>query len=253
MPASRISSIARLGRKAVHLAPLVARDPKLLPMMRKGVHPEHFTRLNHSWLREGNIRTVLDIGANTGQFARTMRALLPTATIYAFEPQEECVAEIESRSVRDTRLHTIRTAVGEKDGEITFHRNEFSQSSSILDMSDLHKETFPWATKSNDITVPMHRLDTIQHQLTIDPGVLIKIDVQGYETPVLRGGEQVIRRAQFVLIETSFANLYDGEAGFATVYDLMTTFRFRFAGVLDQFLSPVHGLPLYADALFIRE
>jgi FkbM family methyltransferase len=251
--APRLASIKRLGRKAAHVAPLVARNPRLLPLMRQGVHPEHYTRLNGAWLQQGNFRTVLDIGANTGQFALTVRAMLPDATIYAFEPQDECYLALQESFAGLPRLHAMRTAVGDEDGEITFHRNAFSQSSSVLEMSDLHKETFPWATTSQDITVPIHRLDSLRGQVTIEPALLVKIDVQGYEDRVLRGGAEVIRQAAAVLIETSFAPLYTGEASFAGVYAQMTGLGFRFAGNLDQVANPATSLPLYADALFVRE
>jgi hypothetical protein len=42
------------------------------------------------WIRDLNIRTVLDVGANTGQFAGEIHAILPEAAIYSFEPLREC-------------------------------------------------------------------------------------------------------------------------------------------------------------------
>lgn len=242
----------RLGKKALNVAPLVLSNPRLLPLMRQGVHPEIFERLNGAWLRHGDIRTVLDIGANTGQFSRTVHALVPEAQVYAFEPQDDCFAEIQAGFAGSTQLHAVQTAVGDEDGEITFHRNEFSQSSSVLELTETHKEAFPWAKESREITVPIHRLDTLAADLDFEPSILVKIDVQGYEDRVLRGGENAIRQAGYVLIETAFEQLYEGEATFDAVYDIMVGYGFRYAGNLDQVVNPKTGLPLYADALFIR-
>lgn len=249
---SRLASVKRLGKKAFNVAPLVASNPKLLPLMRQGVHPEIYARLNGSWFRESNIRTVLDIGANTGQFTKTVHALLPDAMVYAFEPQEDCFTEMQRSFAGSPRLHAIETAIGDEDGETTFHRNEFSQSSSVLELTGLHKEAFPWATESREIQVPIHRLDSLQSELELTPSILIKIDVQGYEDRVLRGGEQVIRQADFVLIETAFEQLYQGEAAFGAVYGIMASYGFRYAGNLDQIMNPANDRPLYADALFMR-
>ncbi len=146
----------------------------------------------------------------------------------------------------------IQTALGNEDGEIAFYRNAFSQSSSVLDLTDLHKEAFPWAKQGREIRVPIHRLDTLKSELDLMPSIFIKIDVQGYEDQVLRGGEQVIRQADFVLIETAFDQLYEGEATFGAVYDVMLDYGFRYAGSLDQIVNPANGRPLYADALFLR-
>jgi FkbM family methyltransferase len=242
----------RIVRKVTDIGPLLVANPKLVPLMRQGIHPEIYERLNGAWLRQGNIRTVLDIGANTGQFSRTIHALLPNATIYAFEPQADCFEAIRQGFAGSPNLHAIQTAVGDEDGEITFHRNEFSQSSSVLELTDLHKEAFPWAKESREIQVPIHRLDTLQADIELTPSLLIKIDVQGYEDRVLRGGEQVIRQADFVLIETAFEQLYEGEATFGAVYEIMLEYGFRYAGNLDQIINPATDRPLYADALFIR-
>lgn len=252
MVTAKLASAKRLSKKALNVAPLVASNPKLLPLMRQGVHPEIYERLNGAWLRQGNIRTILDIGANTGQFSRTVHALLPHASIYAFEPQADCFEVIRQGFAGAPNLHAVQTAVGDEDGEITFHRNEFSQSSSILELTDTHKDAFPWAQESCEIQVPIHRLDTLQSDIDLTSAVLIKIDVQGYEDRVLRGGEQVVRQADFVLIETAFEQLYEGEATFDAVYEIMLGYGFHYAGNLDQIINPATDRPLYADALFLR-
>jgi hypothetical protein len=42
------------------------------------------------WIRNLDIKTVIDVGANTGQFAAEIHAILPKAAIYSFEPLREC-------------------------------------------------------------------------------------------------------------------------------------------------------------------
>jgi hypothetical protein len=42
------------------------------------------------WMRNLNIRTVLDVGANIGQFADQIHTIVPEAAIYSFEPLPEC-------------------------------------------------------------------------------------------------------------------------------------------------------------------
>jgi len=252
MLTSRLASAKRLGKKALNVAPIVTSNPKLLSLMRQGVHPEIYNRLNGAWLTQGKIRTVLDIGANTGQFSHTVHALLPDATIYAFEPQADCFEAIQQGFMSSPNLHVIQTAIGDDDGEITFHTNNFSQSSSVLKLTDLHKEAFPWATESGEIQVPIRRLDSLQTELDLTSSILVKIDVQGYEDRVLLGGGEVIHKAEIVLIETAFEPLYQGEASFSVVYDLMIGYGFRYAGNLDQITNPSNDRPLYADALFLK-
>lgn len=252
MRSSRLATAKRLGKKTLHVAPIVAANPRLLSRMRKGVHPEIYQRMNGAWLHEANIRTVLDIGANSGQFSRTMHALLPEAMIYAFEPQADTFKSLQEAFAGSTRLNAIHTAVGDQVGETVFHQSTFGQSSSVLPMTELHKDAFPWAAESVETRVPISTLDALSAGLDLQHDVLIKIDVQGFEDRVLIGGQATIEQARYVLIETAYQPLYEGEATFEIVYELMNSYGFRFAGNLDQVRNPGTDLPLYADALFIR-
>lgn len=252
MVKNHLARIQRLARKAAHIGPMVAGNPRLIPLMKRGVHPEHYARLDVKWLRDANIKTILDIGANSGQFTGAAQALFPQATIYAFEPLAECYRSLATRFADSPAVHSFCTAVGDEDGEISFRSNSFSQSSSALELTELHRQAFPWAAESSEVVVPIRRLDSILPELKLDPRVLMKIDVQGYEDRVLRGAELFMKHVDYAVVETSFEQLYENEATFATVYDLMSAYGFRFAGSLDQVVNPANDRPLYADALFVR-
>lgn len=243
----------RLASKAAKLTPVLVSNPRLIPLLRQGIHPEHYARLSAKWLQGLNPGTVIDVGANIGQFTGAAHALFPKADIYAFEPQHDCYETMVKRFANNPRIFPILSAVGDEDGETTFHQNAFSQSSSVLEMTDLHRESFSWATERATVQVPIQRLDNIAAELTLESPMLIKIDVQGFEDRVLRGGERTIRAADVVLVETSFEPLYEGEANFATVYELMTGYGFRYAGNIDQIANPANDRPLYADALFLQD
>ena len=98
----------------------------------------------------------------------------------------------------------------------------------------------------------MKTLDDCLGRVQLVPRVLLKLDVQGYEDRVLRGGIRILQRVDYVLTEVSFCPLYDGQASFGEVYDLLLKSGFSYAGNLDQLASPLDGRILQADALFVR-
>jgi hypothetical protein len=98
----------------------------------------------------------------------------------------------------------------------------------------------------------MERLDTVARTLDLRDPLLIKMDVQGYEDRVLRGGEQTVKRAQVLLVETSFARLYEEQALFEDVHDILRAWGFRYAGSLDQLLNPRTGQALQQDSIFVK-
>jgi hypothetical protein len=83
--------------------------------------------------------------------------------------------------------------------------------------------------------------------------LLVKIDVQGYEDYVLRGGEQTIRRARLIIIETSFQAQYEAQPLFDDVYRTLTGWGFAYVGAIDQLMNPSNGSIVQQDSLFIRE
>ena len=46
------------------------------------------------WLEKYDIKTIIDIGAHTGQFAKEIREKLPQARIYSFEPLKDCYQKL---------------------------------------------------------------------------------------------------------------------------------------------------------------
>src|ERR1051325_8931037 len=128
----------------------------------------------------------------------------------------------------------------------------YSQSSSILQMATLHKEAFPDSANHTAETVEIKRLDDALIGFSLQPEILIKIDVQGYEDKVIAGGEQLIDKTKAIIVEVSFRELYEGQPLFDRVFELLSRKHFQYMGNLYQLLNPKDGAPLHADALFVR-
>jgi FkbM family methyltransferase len=221
----------------------------------KGVHIRELLKLNRhrTWLRVAGIRTVLDVGASTGQFSSAIRAILPNAQIYAFEPLPDCYQTLFKKMAKWERFQAFCVAIGDRTGTVQFWRSKFPEASSILLMSGLHKTAFPWTAKTAPLTIEMHTLDNYLDKLTLTPSVLLKIDVQGYEHKVLQGGSQLLKQVDYVLVEVSFKNLYEGQASFHTIYEFLFAQGFEYGGQMEQLPSPLDDTILQADILFVRK
>jgi FkbM family methyltransferase len=245
-------ALSKFGRRLYTLSQLVER-PRLWSLHRAGVGPESFHCFNSSWLTGAGIRTVLDIGANTGQFAQLMHAVLPEARIYSFEPLPDCFAELERRGRAFPEFRAFNVGLGSGNGELSFHRNPYADSSSFRPMADLHREQFPFtAGPETTIRVPVRTLDSMAVDLVLEDRLFVKIDVQGFEDEVIAGGRTTLARAHMVAMEISFAPLYEGAPSFDELYQTMRGMGFEFRGCLDQLVGPLNGAILQGDALFVR-
>lgn len=199
-----------------------------------------------------NINTVIDVGANKGQFISAINAMIPHAKIYAFEPIPQCFNRLEKNFSNYPNINITCAAIGERCGNIQFYLNDFAESSSILEMGEVHKENFPWTKQVSKIEVDLLTLDSVINSFDLKKKVLLKIDVQGYEKYVLDGANMMLKYVDLIIVETSFQQLYDNQSSFDEIYSKLKLIGFTFIGNIDQLISPVDSSILQGDALFIK-
>ncbi len=195
---------------------------------------------------------VLDIGASVGRFATAMAKSRNVSRVYAFEPLPDIYDKLAEQTQKFTSIQTFNVALGEKDDTISFHRNAYSPSSSLLPMTDLHKKEFPFTKRSSEQQVRVVRLNEFAKENNLAAPYLIKIDVQGYEDKVLNGGSDIVRQGRYCVIEISLEPLYEGSPSFNEIYLHLQELGFTFMGILD-YLTGKAGNILQVDGLFERK
>ncbi len=202
---------------------------------------------------QAQIRTIIDIGANDGEYGAYLHEFFAARTVHAFEPLASSRAKLDALRGRipDLRVHTV--ALSDEVGQAIFHENAFGPASSLLQISDEARRAFPETESAVAVTVPLARLDDILSVDTLEPDIFIKIDVQGAEDRVIRGGQAVFSAASVVLIEMSFAPFYVGQPLFDDVHRQLTTCGLHFAGFKNQINDPSNGRPLFAHCLYLRQ
>lgn len=208
-----------------------------------------------AWLRDFHIKTVIDIGANVGQFALEVKEFLPDAKIYSFEPIKSCYEKLLRRCETIQGFKGFNMALGDYNGTAMINKNKFSPSSSILEMRDLHLEVFPFTKKTNKEEIIVRKLGDMveENNLRLYPELLIKMDVQGYEDRVITGGTEIFKKAKVVITEVSYYEFYEGQVLFDVIYSLFRDMGFNCKGTFNNSFHPAKGTPIFADAVFIRE
>ena len=205
----------------------------------------------NTWLNHLAVSTVLDVGANTGESALELHAMYPKAQVVSFEPLPDSFAAMQQRLAGHAWSHRHNLALAEKTGRMTMHRSAYALSSSLLPMSDAHKQAYPYSAGSQPVEVEISTLDAICAPL--QGPFLIKLDVQGYEYGVLQGAAETLTRTAALIVETSFVELYEGQKLFNQVQALLNRAGFAYTGSWAQRNSPVNGQPLQQDAVFVRQ
>lgn len=129
-------------------------------------------------------RLALDVGANLGVYSAVMRR--HARLCHAFEPNPE-YAWIYRRVLADVILHPV--ALSERAGKQAL-RIPVVDSVAYGGWASLERTPVFAGHRTRSVEVELQRLD----DLGLDPVGLIKIDVEGHEMAVLRGGGETIRR-----------------------------------------------------------
>ena len=202
-------------------------------------------------LRNLNCRSVVDIGANRGQFALAARYCFPDAKIISFEPLPE-PGEVFRRVFADDGVVLLQNvAIGPEERRCMMHVSAKDDSSSLLPISMLQSEIFPGTNEMSTINVRVAPLDSVVSEEEIIGPAMLKLDVQGFELDALRGCESLLSKFDWVYCECSFMELYSGQKLAADVIDWLSRRNFRIKGVFNPTYDR-HGRAVQADFLFRR-
>ncbi|MBY0611197.1 MAG: FkbM family methyltransferase [Beijerinckiaceae bacterium] len=149
--------------------------------------------------------SILDVGTHAE--TPELRAAFPTKRHILFEPAEEFFPRIAA-NYSGLNFELVPVAVSDVDGvgrlrKVAISDNEISHS--MLDFSPENPEAdaaSPVKTLGRS-DIKTIRLDTFMKHRTDPQPYLLKIDVDGYEVPILRGAEGIWDRIDCVIIEAT--------------------------------------------------
>ncbi|WP_236695328.1 FkbM family methyltransferase [Mycolicibacterium chubuense] len=193
--------------------------------------------------------TLIDAGANKGQFSLAFRSVRPSSTIFAFEPLPDAAGIYEQLFAGDEAVIVARTALADAAGTAEFHVADRQDSSSLLSPGTGQELAFGVRT-ATVMQVPVRRLDECIDLDQLTSPIFLKVDVQGAELAVFEGCDN-LHLIDFIYVELSFVELYEGQPLFYEVIDYLADRGFRVRGIFNQVVTHEFG-PTQVDVLFDR-
>lgn len=208
--------------------------------------------VEHDHVIDGlGLDTIVDVGANRGQFALCARRLYPGASIYSFEPLSRPADTFRKVFRHDPRTQLFQTAIGESAGSASMHVSRWDVSSSLLPFAQAQHDNFPLTGESGREDVSIERLSDLLRPEDVGGTAMLKIDVQGYELSTIAGCRDLMDRFAYVYVECSFVPLYEGQALAGEVVERLAEFGLRLVCVANLARGRSRR-PIQADFLFAR-
>jgi len=195
------------------------------------------------------LKTIVDIGANRGQFSIAARTAFPSATIHAFEPLPAPSKIFKKIFEKVPNVGLNVCAIGPRKEKAVMHIARKDDSSSLLNISSAQTAIFPGTEEVHQIEASVQRLTERLSADDVLPPALLKLDVQGYEKSALEGCEELLECFSFIYAECSFVELYEKQALADEVIEFLRVKGFILTGVHNVCEKPL-GRAIQADFLF---
>ncbi len=159
-----------------------------------------FHRNGEMWLleqfRHEGIQTVLDVGANVGDWAKLAATILPDATIYALEIVPATFDRLLRAMQGHPRIRCFNIGLGNHNGVLEMRYNPAASDHATF-------TDYPWPGKKTIIEGRVVSGDSFLEEHSIRTVGFMKIDVEGAEHLVLQGLQQAFadRRIRLAYFE----------------------------------------------------
>ena len=202
-------------------------------------------------VRRKKIDTLLDIGANSGQYASEMRGYGYKGNIVSFEPLKDTFEELKATSIKDNNWLVNNYALGDENVTSLINVSGNSVSSSILNMLPSHLNSAPESKYVDKEKIQIKKLDSIFDSFCgVGNKVMMKIDVQGFEKNVLDGADESLNNIEIIQLEMSIVPLYENETTFIDMINYLDDKSFKLFSLENGYFDPHTGKLLQVDGIF---
>jgi FkbM family methyltransferase len=185
--------------------------------------------------------TILDVGANHGDFARAASTVFPAAAVYLFEPLPDMQAYLTGLIQHGQRTWSlVPCALGSEPGQFPlFIDDDDDAIGSFTGFTEEYLRANPRARPTREIMCQVQILDEVARERGFETIDLLKIDVEGFEFEVLKGAALSLQRTRAVIVEVSLVRRASGTGHpLVAMLDLLTRTGFHVVDIIPSLFDP---------------
>jgi FkbM family methyltransferase len=161
------------------------------------------------FLTSRNVKLVLDVGANEGQFGNSIREEGYRGEIWSFEPVKRAFAKLSESAAQRPHWKTYNMGFSDRAETAEINVSRYSVFNSLHDIKNTAISFNEGAAVIARETIDLQRLDDFLPNENLE-GAFLKIDTQGHEKQVLLGADARLAQFSGVLMELPIRHLYEG-------------------------------------------
>jgi FkbM family methyltransferase len=189
-------------------------------------------------------KSILDIGANVGQFYNEIKNVFPNSYYYLVEGSESCEVVLETLNV-DYSICLLSDSEKEVDFYIRKNEPRCTGNSIYRENTSFYDD--------DQILIEKKQTKTLSNLLNNQKFDLIKIDVQGSEIDIINGGLDIIKEAKGILMEVSLMEYNQNSPTKEFVYEYMDNLGFKPVELIGNINHPLTYELIQQDILFLNK
>ena len=199
------------------------------------------------------ITKILDVGANTGQYATELRKIKFEGEIISFEPISTVFEVLKRNTKDDAKIVLKNFALGDQNETKTINISKNLASSSFFNRAKHLEENAKETEYISEEKVEIKTLDSIFDGLCNQGDVIfLKLDTQGYEKNILNGGKESLKKIKGIQIELALKPSYNDAPGYKEIIEILEEYGFTLFSLEEGFEDEKTGQLLEIDAIFFR-
>jgi len=184
------------------------------------------------------INVVYDIGAYNGEWINNYSKIFKNAKCFLFEANEHHKDELNK-----TPHKAYCVLLSDEEKEISFYSKNNTGDSYYREMTGFYDKDIPKVIMSQ-------KLDNFCLKNNIPDADFIKIDTQGSELDILRGGINALSKAKIVLLECPVLKYNLGAPKFDDYIDFMESNNFYPSDIIQRHFLDFKLIQM--DIMFVR-
>jgi FkbM family methyltransferase len=194
-----------------------------------------------------DLRAVVDVGANVGDWSVALLRVSKPEQLVIVEPAPTLQDPLRRRFGHIKDIVLVGSGLASQIGTMDFYLTDDSASSSMLLPRSKMNNYYGHGFQSESVvSIPVTTLDVLTAKM--DRVSLVKLDVQGYELEVLKGGIRTLAKCDAVMMEVTFYSHYEGDSSFGVLHQFMAQNGFTLWNLSEPFR--VGGAAMWCDAVY---
>lgn len=209
-----------------------------------GTHLEYFLKYRVKF----PIRTIVDVGANVGKFSSSLHDHLPEASFHCLEPFSQTF-ELLKKKLSEPAFKVYQIALGEKNEFLSIELNPTTQS----DTNSLRNLALTTSSRPSEV-IEVITLDEFVVRNGLFEIDFLKIDTEGYDLQVLKGGlENLISgTVKLILVECGLDPTNTYHVYFQEIVNFLTDKEFVLVGFFQTDIRKISKRQHFSNALFVH-